>query len=60
MDDYSFLDDIKRELDAEREVDYSVSPERGAYLLKRYPLDGSDTPETYRRFKPEEFFDGSL
>ena len=57
MDDYSFLDDIKRELDAEREVDYSVSPERGAYLLKHYP---KDTPEAYRRFTPEEFFDGSL
>jgi hypothetical protein len=56
-DSYSFLADIKKELDAERDADYSVTPERAAYLRKFYPRD---TPAGYEKIKPEEFFDGSL
>ncbi len=57
-DDLSFLDDIKKELDAERDADYSnVTPERAAYLLKFYPRD---MPVGYEKIKPEEFFDGAL
>lgn len=55
--DYSFLADIKAELDAERDADYSVTPEEAAALRARYPVD---TPEAYRHIKPEEFFDGAL
>lgn len=57
MADYSFLDQIKQRLDAEREMDWSVTPEEAERLMARYP---KDTPEAYRRFTPEEFFDGSL
>lgn len=56
--DDAFLADIKKELDAEREVEYTVTPERASYLRKRYPVDGSDTPEGYKKIGPERFFDG--
>lgn len=52
----AFLDDIKAGIDAEREVDYSVTPEEGERLLKKY---GNDiTPDAYKSISPEEFFDG--
>ncbi|MCP9861082.1 MULTISPECIES: hypothetical protein [unclassified Cyanobium] len=54
-DPYAFLDDIKAEIDAEREVEYTVTPQEAADLRKRYP---SDTPDAYKKIKPEEFFDG--
>lgn len=54
--DDDFLDDIKAELDAERDADYSVTPERGQMLLERYPK-GMDS--AYSKIKPEEFFDGA-
>jgi hypothetical protein len=57
MDDYKFLEDIKRELDAERDADYSVTPEEAAKLMARYP---KDTPEGYKAIPFEEFFDGAL
>lgn len=55
-DPYAFLDDIKAELDAERDVDYSVTPEEGERLRKKYANDV--TPDAYKKIKPEEFFDG--
>lgn len=53
-----FLADIKKGLDAEREVEYTVTPEEAADLRQRYPVDGSDTPEGYKKIGPERFFDG--
>lgn len=53
----AFLDDIKAEIDAERDVDYSVTPEEGERILKRWANDV--TPEGYKKIKPEEFFDGA-
>lgn len=58
-DSDDFLADIKASLDAERQVEYTVTPEETVDLRKRYPLDGSKTPEDYKKFTPEEFFDGS-
>lgn len=56
--EYDFLADIKASLDAERDVEYTVTAQEAADLRKRYPLDGSDTPEGYKKFTPEQFFDG--
>jgi hypothetical protein len=50
-----FLGDIKKELNAERDADYSVTPEEGERLLARYP---KDTPDEYKKIGPERFFDG--
>lgn len=54
--DCGFLAGIKAEIDAERDAGYSVTPKEADDLRKRYPLD---TPEGYKRFTPEEFFDGA-
>jgi len=56
-DPYAFLDDIKAGIDAERDVVYSVTPERGEQLMKEYPITGTIS-EGYEKFTPEEFFDG--
>ncbi len=56
-DPAAFLDDIKRAIDTEREVNYSVTPERGEQLMKLYPITGTIS-EGYEKFTPEEFFDG--
>lgn len=53
----AFLDDIKAGLNAERDVDYSVTAEEGKRILKRWANDV--TPEGYKKIKPEEFFDGT-
>jgi hypothetical protein len=55
--DDAWLADYKKELDAEREVEYTVTPEEGERLLARYP---KDTPEGYKKIDPAEFFDGAL
>lgn len=55
--DHSFLADIKAELDAERDADYSVTPEEGQKLRERYPR-GLDA--AWSKIDPEEFFDGAL
>lgn len=55
--DYSFLGDIRAELDAERDVDYNVTSEAAAAQLARYP---KDTPPEYKRIGCVEFFDGAL
>lgn len=55
MDDFFYQ--IKKEIDAERTADYSVTAEEGKKLLARYP---KDTPEAYKRIDPAEFFDGAL
>lgn len=54
MKDVDF-DRIRREWAAEQEADYDMTPERKAYLEENYP---KDTPEAYKKIKPEEFFDG--
>jgi hypothetical protein len=54
----AFLDDIKADLDAERDKDYSVTPEEGERILKRW-ANNDVTPEGYKKIKPEEFFDGT-
>lgn len=51
-----FLADIKRDLDAERDADYSVTPEEAEKLMARYP---EDMPAGYAKIKPEDFFDGA-
>lgn len=50
----------RKELRAELDADYSVTPEEGAALRARYLTEGGDTPEAYEGIKPEEFFDGAL
>lgn len=52
----AWLDDVTKEFEAERDADYSVTPEEGARLVKKY--EGMGTPDGYERFTPEEFFDG--
>ena len=54
-DNDDFLEDIKKQLDAERNADYSVTAEEGEKLMARYP---KDTPEGYKKIGPERFFDG--
>jgi hypothetical protein len=56
-DDLSFLDDIWKKHRTMREADYSLTPEEAKELMARYP---KDTPEGYKKIKPEEFFDGAL
>ena len=51
-----FLLDIKKSLDAERDADYSVTPEERERQQASYP---TDTPQGYEKIKPEEFFDGA-
>jgi hypothetical protein len=51
---YDFLDDIKKEQEAERAVDYSVTPGEAAALMASYP---TDIPKEYEKIKPEEFYD---
>ncbi len=53
----AFLDDIKAEIDAERYVDYSLTPEAAERIRKRWANDV--TPDGYKKIKPEEFFDGA-
>jgi hypothetical protein len=53
----AFLDDIKAANDAERDTDYSVTPEEGKRLLKQY--ENEVTPDAFKKITPEEFFDGS-
>lgn len=53
----AFIDEIIAENRAERDVDYSVTPEEGERLLKEYANDVA--PEGYKKIKPEEFFDGA-
>jgi hypothetical protein len=53
----AFLDDIKAANDAERDTDYSVTPEEGNRLLKKYEKEV--TPAAFRKITPEAFFDGS-
>jgi len=55
--DYSFLAARKAELDAERDADYSVTPEEAQELRERYPKGVS---AAWSKIKPEEFFDGAL
>lgn len=52
----AFIDEIMAENRAERDVDYSVTPEEGERLLKKYANDV--TPDVYKNIRPEEFFDG--
>lgn len=52
-----FIDDIVAENNAERDADYSVTPEEGEQLRKKYASD--TTPDNYKKIKPEEFFDGA-
>ena len=54
-DNDDFLDDIKNELDAMRDADYSVTAEEGEKLMARYP---KETPTAYKKIGPERFFDG--
>jgi len=53
----AWLDDVIKEFEAERDADYSVTPERGEQLRKLYPITGTIS-EGYEKFTPEEFFDG--
>lgn len=53
----AFIDATIAENRAERDVDYSVTPEEGERLLKKYANDV--TPDAYKKIKPEEFFDGA-
>lgn len=57
-DDDALFDWIEEKIEADRNADYSVTAQQAADLRKRYPLDGSDTPKDYKRFTPEQFFDG--
>jgi hypothetical protein len=52
-----FIDDTVAENKSEREADYSVTPEEGEQLRKKYATDA--TPDNYKKIKPEEFFDGA-
>ncbi|MEY3962878.1 MAG: hypothetical protein RLZZ106_133 [Cyanobacteriota bacterium] len=53
----SFLDQIKNQLDAERDADWSVAPAEAHALMARYP---ADTPAGFEKIEPAEFFDGAL
>lgn len=50
-----FLAGIRKDLDAERNADYSVTAGEGEKLLARYP---KGTPAEYEKIGPERFFDG--
>jgi hypothetical protein len=56
MDDQEFFDQLKREIDAERDVDYSVTPEEAERLRRTYP---NDMPEAFKKINPLDFFDGA-
>jgi hypothetical protein len=58
QDPDAFLDDNIRQFEAERDADYSVTPEQAARLRKQYPVTGK-VSEGYEKFTPEEFFDGA-
>jgi hypothetical protein len=55
-DPYAFLDDIQKEREAERNADYSYAetPEQAEQSRQGLAV----TPEAYKKFTPEEFFDG--
>lgn len=47
--------EIRKEIEADRNADYSVTAEEGKKLLARYP---KDTPAEFEKIGPERFFDG--
>lgn len=57
-EDRAYWEEHRRAYRAERLDVPVVTPEEGAALRKRYPVDGSDTPDDYKRLTAEEFFDG--
>lgn len=53
---YDFLDQVKKDLDAERRTADDVTAEEAKAAVERYP---ASTPKGYGKINPDEFFDGA-